>query len=490
MRRRLPAGVRMYTGDDFNYAELIAGDDEGHSDALLGIFDAIAPAASAALAALGRGSDNEFFELLEPTVPLSRHIFAAPTRFYKTGVVFLACLNGLQDHFAMVGGQQSDALGAALAELFRLADKARVLADPELAVRRGMKRGAGGRTGLPEMPSRSMLSSIEPRDAPRTGLELRRDGRRLPPARRHRDLAVARPGRSRRPRRSRAHRPRQRPARHRPLPRRHVPGRHRRRAGRRRSTTTAAPSTKPRRSAPTAWCWWSAGCRARRKDIAGARKQVQRRHRRDAAPCPRRRRAARDRAAASDVRRRPRLREHARPGARHLRGAGRGRRRRDRRLPRLVGPQPRRRHRARRARSSRILAHHICDWLVPTTDLLLDRGMMGDGVIDLRGIRAMIEAAGYSARRRSRFSRATTGGSGRATRWCGPASSGSSCTAESQSGSSPASSAGEGDHATHGGGGDRIHRVLGRPLHRRFGRSPSPACAGEDCRLTDSAPNQ
>jgi hypothetical protein len=139
MRRRLPAGVRMYTGDDFNYAELIAGDERGHSDALLGIFDAIAPAASAALAALGRGSDNEFFELLEPTVPLSRHIFAAPTRFYKTGVVFLAYLNGLQEHFAMIGGQQSTRSLQHLSELFRLADKARVLADPSLAVDR-MKR--------------------------------------------------------------------------------------------------------------------------------------------------------------------------------------------------------------------------------------------------------------------------------------------------------------------------------------------------------------
>jgi len=139
MRRRLPAGVRMYTGDDFNYAELIAGDEAGHSDALLGIFDAIAPAASAALAALGRGSDNEFFELLEPTVPLSRHIFAAPTRFYKTGVVFLAYLNGLQEHFAMIGGQQSTRSLQHLSELFRLADKARVLADPALAVER-MKR--------------------------------------------------------------------------------------------------------------------------------------------------------------------------------------------------------------------------------------------------------------------------------------------------------------------------------------------------------------
>jgi hypothetical protein len=136
MRRRLPAGVRMYTGDDFNYAELIYGDDEGHSDALLGIFDAIAPAASAALDALSRGADNSFFDVLEPTVALSRHIFKPPTRFYKTGVVFLAYLNGFQDHFVMVGGQQSARSLLHLAELLRLADKGRVLRDPDLAARR------------------------------------------------------------------------------------------------------------------------------------------------------------------------------------------------------------------------------------------------------------------------------------------------------------------------------------------------------------------
>jgi hypothetical protein len=139
MRRRLPENVRMYTGDDFNYAELIAGDEQGYSHALLGIFDAIAPVASAALGALGRGSENEFFDLLEPTVPLSRHIFKAPTRFYKTGVVFLAYLNGLQDHFTMIGGQQGARSLQHFSELFRLADKARVLADPEMAVTR-MKR--------------------------------------------------------------------------------------------------------------------------------------------------------------------------------------------------------------------------------------------------------------------------------------------------------------------------------------------------------------
>ena len=142
MRRRLPPGVRMYTGDDFNYAELIAGDGfgseptHGKSDALLGIFDAIAPAASAALGALAQGNEKKFHDILGPTVPLSRHIFAAPTRFYKTGVVFMAWLNGHQKHFTMVGGQQSTRSLPHLAELFRLADAANLLEQPELAVAR------------------------------------------------------------------------------------------------------------------------------------------------------------------------------------------------------------------------------------------------------------------------------------------------------------------------------------------------------------------
>jgi hypothetical protein len=136
MRRRLPGGVRMYTGDDFNYASLIAGDGQGYSDALLGIFDAIAPAASVALTRLAAGDEAGFNDLLGPTVPVSRHIFKAPTRFYKTGVVFLAYLNGLQDHFHMIGGQQGARSLHHLAELFRLADTARVLRDPELAARR------------------------------------------------------------------------------------------------------------------------------------------------------------------------------------------------------------------------------------------------------------------------------------------------------------------------------------------------------------------
>jgi hypothetical protein len=148
LRARLPQGVRMYTGDDFNYAELIAGDGRHHSDALLGIFDPIAPAASAALSALAEGRTAAFHDILAPTVPLSRHIFKAPTRFYKTGVVFMAWLNGHQDHFTMVGGQESARSLLHLAELFRLADAAGLLRDPEQAITRMRKvmavRGVDG----------------------------------------------------------------------------------------------------------------------------------------------------------------------------------------------------------------------------------------------------------------------------------------------------------------------------------------------------------
>jgi hypothetical protein len=136
MRRRLGKNIKMYTGDDFNYAELIAGDAQGFSHALLGIFDAIAPAASYALSRLAAGDEAGFHDVLGPTVALSRHIFKAPTRFYKTGIVFMAYLNGHQDHFTMVGGQESTRSTLHLAELFRFADKAGLLANPELATLR------------------------------------------------------------------------------------------------------------------------------------------------------------------------------------------------------------------------------------------------------------------------------------------------------------------------------------------------------------------
>ncbi|MDP7600184.1 MAG: DUF993 family protein, partial [Rhodospirillales bacterium] len=128
-----PESVRMYTGDDFNFPELIAGDDDGYSDALLGIFDAIAPAASGALAAMADGDMAGYNDILGPTLPLSRHIFKDPTRFYKTGVVFLGYLNGHQNHFIVVGGQEGTRSTLHLAELFRLADKAGLLCNPDMA---------------------------------------------------------------------------------------------------------------------------------------------------------------------------------------------------------------------------------------------------------------------------------------------------------------------------------------------------------------------
>jgi hypothetical protein len=135
-RRRLPQGVLMFTGDDFNYPELIAGDAHGYSHALLGIFDAIAPAAAAALSALGRGDLPAYHAVFDPTVPLSRRIFEAPTQYYKAGIVFLAWLNGFQSHFSMLGGMQSARGISHYADIFRLADQAGLLRDGELASQR------------------------------------------------------------------------------------------------------------------------------------------------------------------------------------------------------------------------------------------------------------------------------------------------------------------------------------------------------------------
>lgn len=136
MRRRLPAGVKMYTGDDFNYPELIEGDAQGYSHALLGIFDPLAPAAAYAVTKLGEGDAAAFRATLDPTVPLARLIFRAPTQFYKTGVVFLAWLNGFQDHFIMLNGAQAMRPLPYFTEVFRQADGCGLLRDPELAVKR------------------------------------------------------------------------------------------------------------------------------------------------------------------------------------------------------------------------------------------------------------------------------------------------------------------------------------------------------------------
>lgn len=136
MRRRLPKGVLMYTGDDFNYPDLIRGDDEGFSHALLGIFDPIAAPAARALSALADNDPDSYEAAFGPTVPLSRHIFQAPTRFYKTGVVFMAYLCGHQDHFTMIGGQESARSTLHLAEIVRLANAAGLFTDPDLTAAR------------------------------------------------------------------------------------------------------------------------------------------------------------------------------------------------------------------------------------------------------------------------------------------------------------------------------------------------------------------
>jgi dihydrodipicolinate synthase/N-acetylneuraminate lyase len=136
MRRRLPATVKMYTGDDFNYPELIAGDDRGYSHALLGIFDPLAPAAAHAVGRLGKGDVAGFRRVLDPTVPLARLMFRAPTQYYKTGVVFMAWLNGFQDHFIMLNGAQAMRPLPYFTEVFQLADGCGLLRDPELAVAR------------------------------------------------------------------------------------------------------------------------------------------------------------------------------------------------------------------------------------------------------------------------------------------------------------------------------------------------------------------
>ncbi len=136
LRRRLPPSVKMYTGDDFNYPELIEGDSQGFSHALLGVFDPLASVVGTAVNQLGSGDVEGFHELLDPTVPLARLIFRAPTQHYKTGVVFLSWLNGHQDHFIMLGGAQSLRPLNYFVDCFRLADKAGLLRDPECAVSR------------------------------------------------------------------------------------------------------------------------------------------------------------------------------------------------------------------------------------------------------------------------------------------------------------------------------------------------------------------
>lgn len=160
LRRRLPAGVRMYTGDDFNYPELIRGDDVGYSHALLGVFDPIAPIAAQALAALGDGDGERFSAILEPTLPLARHLFAAPTYHYKTGIVFLAWLCGHQSHFTMVNGAQAGRSAPHLVELAHLAADVELFPDGDLAARRlqSFQEVTGSRDRLRESNAMASVS--------------------------------------------------------------------------------------------------------------------------------------------------------------------------------------------------------------------------------------------------------------------------------------------------------------------------------------------
>ena len=277
----------MYTGDDFNYAELIAGDDEGFSHALLGIFDAIAPAASDALSRLAAGDEAGFHDVLEPTVPLSRHIFKAPTRFYKTGVVFLAYLNGHQDHFTMVGGQESARSTLHLAELFRLADKAGLLAQSRTGDA-AHEDGAGDarhRALMRDFSADHRWLSLNTATVRKQG-DLARHHRGLRAAWHPRHRSLARPGRGRRPRPRGARGARRRARTIGLLPRRHVHRRTRRIAPR-RATTTAARSTRPRRWARPASCWSSAACRNIRGRAARPQRTSRRRARRSTTASPR-----------------------------------------------------------------------------------------------------------------------------------------------------------------------------------------------------------
>ena len=383
MRRRLPKGVRMYTGDDFDYAELIAGDEQGHSDALLGIFDAIAPAASAALGSLRRNDLDTFHDVLAPTVPLSRHIFKAPTRFYKTGVVFMAFLNGHQDHFVMVGGQQSTRSLPHLAELFRLADQGRPAVGPG-ARRPPHGPGAGGAWGgvMAEL-ARLSLNTITLRQwtlaqciegCARHGIPGISPWRDVlaamgvqQAARRIRDAGLRVSGLCR--------------------------------GGMFTPTPFQEALDDNRRAIDEAHALGAdclvmvcGGLLPGSKDIVAARQRVE-----DglAAILPHARAAGvtlaleplhpmtcADRSVLSTTGQALALAERLGPGVGlaldvyHIWWD-----------PDLAPSVSR--------AAGRIAAFHVCDWLVPTRDLVLDRGMMGDGAIDVPVIRAMMDAAGY-----------------------------------------------------------------------------------------------
>ncbi len=399
LRARLPAGVRMYTGDDFNYAELIAGDGERHSDALLGIFDPIAPAAAAALSALAEERTAAFHEILAPTVPLSRHIFKAPTRFYKAGVVFMAYLNGHQDHFTMVGGQESARSVLHLAELFRLADigrpparsgagdqphaggaggarDRRLMRDlakgglDHLSLNWATVREAWGMAQAIEGCARHGIPAIAPWREPVQALGVRETARRL------RDAGLAVSGYCRGGLFTALD----------------AAGRQAAIEDSRRALDEAATL------GAECLILVAGGLPAGSKDLEGARAQI-----RDgiAALLPFARAAgvplaieplhpmqAADRCAVNTLRHANDLCDELDPSGREGLGIAID-------VYHVwwdleLAPQI-----ARAGAARRILGFHVSDWRLPTRDLVFDRAMMGDGAIDLPKIRALVEAAGY-----------------------------------------------------------------------------------------------
>ena len=340
-------GVRMYTGDDFNYAELIAGDAQGYSDALLGIFDAIAPAAAAALGALARGDTRNAFTQFSRRRCRCRATSSRRRRAStRPAWCFMAYLNGLQHHFVWSAVSRARARPLHLAELFRLADAAGLLRDPDLAARRmravlcsARRRGLKLRRSSSNTPMRTCRDqrlAINTATVQAWSLEQASPAARAPASAASRRGAISRAGCGRRRRGARI-----------------------RDAGLTVTACVAAacsrPPTQPagaaiddnRRAIDEAAAIGArclvlvvGGLPPGSKDIAGARGQVRDGIAARAGACARGRGAARHRAAASHVRSRPRLHQHPRAGQRSLRRAGRGRRRRDRRLSRLVGPRP------------------------------------------------------------------------------------------------------------------------------------------------------
>ena len=404
MRRRLDKNVKMYTGDDFNYAELIAGDEQGFSHALLGIFDAIAPAASYALSRLAAGDEAGFHDVLGPTVPLSRHIFKAPTRFYKTGIVFMAWLNGHQDHFTMVGGQESTRSTLHLAELFRLADKAGLLANPELATRRmktwlstrGIERlmrdfssdhrwlslntatvrKQGDLAEIIDACARHGIRAIDPWRDQVAAVGLDRAVRAV------RDAGLDLSGYCRGGMfvADAAHRMEVRDDNRRAVDEAKALG---------APCIVLVAGGLPQYSRPGS---------AASKDIAGARTQVHdglaemleyaKQANMPLAIEPLHPAYAADRACMNTTKQALDMCDALDPQRSGMLGVALD--------VYHIWWDPEVMPQIARTGKDRLLAFHVCDWLVPTKDILNDRGMMGDGVIDIKHLRAAVEAQGFA----------------------------------------------------------------------------------------------